>query len=43
MKSKNKVLPIGIGEIKNAYKTMLNYKESKRSLEQRIIENEEWY
>ncbi len=40
---KNKKLPIGIEEIKQAYKTLLNYKAGKRSLEQRIIENEEWY
>lgn len=43
MKNKNKQTPIGIKEIKNAYKTMLSYKEGKRSLEERIIENEEWY
>jgi len=43
MKKKNKQLPIGIEEIKEAYKTMLSYKEGKRALEERIIENEEWY
>ena len=41
MKNKNK--PIDIKKIQEAYKTMLLYKEGKRSLEQRIIENEEWY
>ncbi len=41
MKSKQKV--IGLKQIKNAYKTLLLYKEGKRSLEERIIENEEWY
>ena len=43
MKSKNKNKPIDINKIKEAYKTMLSYKEGKRSLEERIIENEEWY
>ena len=43
MKNKTKNLPIGINDIKAAYKTMLSYKEGKRSLEERIIENEEWY
>lgn len=43
MKNKNQKLPIGINQIKEAYKTMLSYKEGKRSLEERIIENEEWY
>ncbi|MBO5105286.1 MAG: hypothetical protein J6C29_00125 [Clostridia bacterium] len=41
MKTKQKT--IGLEQIKNAYKTMLLYKEGKRSLEERIIENEEWY
>ena len=41
MKTKNK--PIDINKIKEAYKTMLAYKEGKRSLEERIVENEEWY
>lgn len=43
MKNKNKQMPIGINQIKNAYKTMLLYKDGKRSLEERIVENEEWY
>lgn len=41
MKTKQKI--IGLKQIKNAYKTLLSYKEGKRDLEQRIIENEEWY
>lgn len=43
MKSKSKNKPIDIKQIKEAYKTMLLYKEGKRSLEERIIENEDWY
>ncbi len=43
MKNKNKQKPIGLKQIKEAYKTMLLYKDGKRSLEERIIENEEWY
>lgn len=43
MKNKNKKLPIGLPQIKKAYRTLLNYKEGKRSLDKRIIENEEWY
>lgn len=42
MKKKNK-LPIGVDEIKAAYKLMLKYKEGKRHLEERVIENEEWF
>lgn len=41
MKSKQK--NIGLKQIKNAYKTLLSYKEGKRFLEERIIENEEWF
>ncbi len=41
MKRKNK--PIDTNKIKEAYKTMLLYKEGKRSLEERIIDNEQWY
>lgn len=43
MKKKNKTQIIGISEIKKAYQTLLSYKESKKTLEKRIIENEEWY
>jgi hypothetical protein len=43
MKSKTKNKPININKIREAYKTMLAYKEGKRSLEERIVENEEWY
>lgn len=43
MRNKTKKQAIGISEIKAAYKTLLEYKENKRSLEKRIIENEEWY
>lgn len=43
MNSKNKSLPIGTPEIKNAYKLMLEYKKGKQSLEKRIVSNEEWY
>lgn len=41
MKEKRKI--IGLKQIKNAYNTLLLYKEGKRNLEQRIIQNEEWY
>ena len=41
MKTKQKI--IGIKQIKKAYETLLLYKDGKRNLEQRIIENEEWY
>lgn len=34
---------IGKTEIKRAYQTLLEYKEGKSNLEQRIIENEQWY
>ena len=34
---------IGKIEIKRAYQTLLEYKEGKSNLEQRIIENEQWY
>ena len=43
MKKKQKNQIIGLPEIKKAYETLLTYKESKKALEKRIIENEEWY
>ena len=42
MKNKNKKI-IGLKQIKKAYQTLLSYKEGKRALETRIVENEEWY
>ena len=35
--------PIGTAEIKKAYKTLLDYKKGKTNLEQRIVDNEQWY
>ena len=35
--------PIGTAEIKKAYQTLLDYKKGKTNLEQRIIDNEQWY
>lgn len=35
--------PIGLAEIKKAYETLLLYKNGKRELDNRIIENEKWY
>lgn len=43
MKTKSNKPIIGEEEIKKAYETLLFYKNGKRSLERRIIENEEWY
>lgn len=40
---KNRKNIIGEAEIKNAYKILASYREGKRSLEQRIIDNEEWF
>ena len=34
---------IGEKQIKDAYQTLLKYKEGKANLEQRIIDNEQWY
>ncbi len=41
-KSKSKHI-IGQKQIDNAYKILAKYREGKRSLEQRIVENEEWF
>ena len=35
--------PIGTAEIKAAYQTLLDYKKGKANLEQRIVDNEQWY
>lgn len=35
--------PIGTAEIKKAYQTLLDYKKGKTNLEQRIVDNEQWY
>ena len=43
MKEKSKQKIIGIKEIRKAYQTLLLYKQGKRSLDARIVENEEWY
>lgn len=34
---------IGETQVQKAYQTMLEYKEGKSNLEQRIVENEQWY
>jgi len=34
---------IGTAEIKKAYQTLLDYKKGKTNLEQRIVDNEQWY
>lgn len=34
---------IGEAEIRQAYQTLLKYKEGKANLEQRVIENQQWY
>ena len=39
----NKPMPIGTAEIKKAYQTLLDYKKGKTNLEQRIVDNEQWY
>ena len=35
--------PIGKAQVEEAYKTLLEYKKGKTNLEQRIIDNEQWY
>lgn len=40
---KNNKRKIGTDEIVSAYKTMMEYKDSKRDLENRIISNEKWF
>ena len=35
--------PIGKTQVQEAYKTLLKYKEGKANLEQKIIDNEQWY
>lgn len=35
--------PIGTAEVKKAYQTLLDYKKGKTNLEQRIVDNEQWY
>ena len=42
MNNKSKKV-IGEKEIKNAYKIMSEYRDAKKSLERRIVENEQWY
>lgn len=37
------VLPIGKRQVEEAYKTLLKYKEGKANLEQKIVDNEQWY
>ena len=39
----NPKLPIGREQVQEAQKILNNYKEGKANLEQKIIENEEWY
>ena len=34
---------IGTAEVKKAYQTLLEYKKGKTNLEQRIVDNEQWY
>lgn len=36
-------LPISKAEIRDAYQTLLKYREGKASLERRLIENQQWY
>lgn len=36
-------MPIGKYEINEAYQTLLKYKEGKANLEQRLIDNQQWY
>ena len=43
MKRKSTPQIIGIPQIKKAYDILLGYKAGKRSLDQRITENEQWY
>lgn len=35
--------PIGSEQVRKAHQTMLDYKRGKKSLEQRVIDNEQWY
>lgn len=35
--------PIGAQQVKKAYQTWMDYKNGKKNLEQKIIENEQWY
>ena len=35
--------PIGKTQVQEAYKTLLKYKEGKANLEQKIVDNEQWY
>ena len=35
--------PIGKTQVQDAYKTLLKYKEGKANLEQKIVDNEQWY
>lgn len=37
------VQPIGKRQVEEAYKTLLKYKEGKANLEQKIVDNEQWY
>ena len=34
---------IGAGEVREAYKTYLEYKQGKRNLDERIVDNDQWY
>ncbi|MBQ9662216.1 MAG: hypothetical protein IJV40_03575 [Oscillospiraceae bacterium] len=36
-------LPVDKAEIRDAYQTLLKYREGKASLERRLIENQQWY
>jgi len=36
-------LPISTPEIQEAYQTLLQYRQGKANLEQRVVENEQWY
>ena len=35
--------PIGKTQVQTAYQTLIKYKEGKANLEQKIIDNEQWY
>lgn len=43
MPSNKPKLPVGKTEVQEAYKTLLKYKEGKANLEQKIVDNEQWY
>ena len=43
MPSNKPKLPVGKTEVQEAYKTLLRYKEGKANLEQKIVDNEQWY